>query len=434
MDKKQRIGWYFYDWANSAFSTTVVTVFLGPYLTEIAKSAADANGYIFPLGISVKAGSFFPYLISLSVLLQIVFLPYFASLADFTNLKKHFMIVFAYLGAIATMFMFFITGGNYLLGGLLFLFANLAFGASVVFYNSILPSISTEENRETTSSIGWAFGYLGGGILLALNLFLFSKAADFGVTKGYAVRLSLASAGIWWALFTLLPLVLIKKADTKKELPENTKILSAGFKQLKGTLKGIKKYPQTLLFLIAFLLYSDGVQTVISLSSQFGSESLGLSISTLTAVILMVQFVAFFGALLFGYLANRFNEKRTIIASLIIWIAALVYAYVFLQTGRDFFILAAVIGLVLGGTQALSRSVYSKIIPKDKEAEYFSLYELGEKGTSWLGPLVYGLAIQFTGNYRLALFSLIIFFIVGMIVLSRVNLQKAKSDSLCFEK
>lgn len=423
--RSERIGWYFYDWANSAFATTVVTVFLGPYLTEITK-AASMNGFITPFGIAIKAESFFPYLVSLSVLTQVIILPILASIADYTRLKKHFMIFFAYLGAITTVLLYFLNGRNYLFGGSLFLIANLAFGASIVFYNSLLSVIAPEEKRNTVSSIGWAFGYLGGGLLLALNLYLFSKASSYGMTKGHAVRISLASAGIWWGIFTLFPLVLIKKQKELKNLPEGERLLSTGFHQLIQTLKDIRNHPQALLFLVAYLLYSDGIQTVISLSSQFGSEALGLSIATLTTVILMVQFIAFFGALLFNIVANKLQEKRAIIFSLFIWIGALLYAYAFLKTGKDFFILAGVIGLVLGGTQALSRSVYSKLIPFGKEAEYFSLYELGEKGTSWMGPLVYGLTIQLTGDFKLALFSLVIFFILGLLVLTKTNLSENK--------
>ncbi|MBI4640128.1 MAG: MFS transporter [Candidatus Tectomicrobia bacterium] len=428
-NRREQIGWYFYDWANSAFSTTVVTVFLGPYLTTMTKAAADASGFVYLLGIKVNAGSFFPYIISLSVLLQVIFLPILGAIADYSHLKKQMLAFFAYIGAFATMGMYFLQGTNYLLGGLLFLIANLSFGASVVFYNAFLPEISSPDRRDSVSSMGWALGYLGGGLLLAMNLILFSQASTFGLTTSQAVRISLASAGIWWAIFTLIPLATLRSRQPVKSLPQGERYLTIGFKQLYDTLSKARDYPQTLLFLVAYLLYNDGIQTVIALSSQFGQEELGLPISTLTIVILMVQFVAFFGSILFNYVAKVVGTKRAIIMSLVIWTGALVYAYSFLQTTLHFFIMGAVIAIVLGGSQALSRSVYSLMIPKGQEAEYFSLYEVSERGTSWLGPLLFGLALQFTGSYRIAILSLVIFFILGLALLTRVNIRKAALEA-----
>ncbi len=428
LHRREQVGWYFYDWANSAFATSVVTVFFGPYLTSIAKAAADTDGLIHPFGLNIKAGSFFPYIVSLSVLLQVVILPMLGSLADTTHRKKELLGFFAYVGAFSTMAMYFLRGTNILTGGLLFLVANLSFGASIVFYNTFLTEISTPEDRNAVSSRGWALGYLGGGVLLAMHLLLFSQTGALGLTTSQAVRISLGSAGLWWAIFTLIPLMTLRTRHPPKQLTAGEHALTAGFKQLKRTARDIPKYPQTFLFLAAYLLYNDGIQTVIALSTQFGQEALGLSISTLTKVILMVQFVAFFGSILFDYIAKAINTKRAIILSLMIWSGTLVYALLFLETELQFFILAAVIAIVLGGSQALSRSLYSLMIPKGQEAKYFSLYEISERGTSWIGPLLFGLALQFTGSYRIALFSLVIFFISGLLLLTKVSISKALSD------
>ena len=424
--RKERIGWYFYDWANSAFYTTVITVFLGPYLTSITNAAADASGFVYLLGIPVHAGSFFPYIVSLSVLLQVIFLPIFGAIADYSNRKKTLLGVFAYLGAFATMGLFFLEGTNYLFGGALFIIANLSFGISAVMYNSFLGEIASPDKRDAVSSIGWAIGYLGGGIVLAANLVLFSQTENLGIDVAYAVRISLCSAGLWWALFTLIPMLTLKIRHTQKKSPQGKGYISFGFKQFLSTLREARKYPQTLLFLVAYLLYNDGVQTIIVVSSQFGQEELDLSISTLTTVILMVQFVAFGGSLLFNFLAKLTNTKKAILVSIMIWTLVLFYAYFLLKTELDFYILAAFIAIVLGGTQALSRSLYSQLIPKGKEAEYFSLYEISDKGTSWIGPLVFGLALQMTGSYRIALFSLIIFFVLGFVLLLKVNVEKGR--------
>lgn len=427
--RRERWGWYAYDWANSAFPTTVVTVFLGPYLTTVTKAAADAGGFVYPLGIPVAAGSFFPYVVSLSVFLQIFLLPILGGIADYSHRRKEMLGLFAYLGSVATILLFFLQGSNYLYGGVCFLLANLSFGAAVVFYNAFLPDIAAPDQRDAVSSRGWAVGYLGGGLLLAFNVFLFSRPQAFGLTTGEAVRISLASAGLWWALFTLIPLASLRNRHPGRAVPAGQNYVTAGFRQLRHTLVSARAYPHTLLFLGGYLLYNDGIQAVIALSTQFGQEELGFSIATLTTVILVVQFVAFLGALGFGYLAPRVGTKRAIMASLVIWSLTLFYAYFFLHTEGDFFVLAAVIGLVLGGSQALSRSLYSQMIPRGQEAEYFSLYEVGERGTSWLGPLVFGLALQFTGSYRLSILALLVFFVSGMAILSRVDVRRAAREA-----
>jgi UMF1 family MFS transporter len=428
-DAREQVGWYFYDWANSAFSTTVVTVFLGPYLTTVAKAAADANGYVYPLGIRVFAGSLFAYAVSLSVALQVLFLPILGAIADYSRLKKQMFGLFAYIGALAAAGLYFVNGTNYLLGGVLFVIANVSFGASVVFYNSFLPEIATPDRRDHVSSMGWAIGYIGGGLLLAMNLALFSRAASFGLTEGQAVRISLSSAGVWWGIFTLIPLTRLRNRQPAKSLEPGRGYLRTGFSQLISTASSARAYPQTVLFLVAYLIYNDGIQTVITLSSQFGQEELGLSISTLTTVVLMVQFVGFFGNMIFDRIASAIGAKGAVMISLAIWSATLGYVYFFLRGTLGFYILGVIVGLVLGGSQALSRSLYSQMVPRGQEAEYFSLYEVSDKGTSWLGPLIFGLALEFTRNYRVAVLSLVIFFIVGLALLSLVNVRKAAAEA-----
>ena len=422
--RREQRAWYFYDWANSAFPTTVLTVFIGPYLTTIAKAAADADGFLHLLGLRISAESFYPYMVSLAVLLQVIFLPLLGAIADYSHFKKRMLALFAYMGAFATMAMYFMQGTDYLFGGVLFLVANLSFGASVVFYNAFLVDIALPEERDRVSSMGWAMGYIGGGLLLALNLLLFAKASDWGIGVARAVRINLASAGVWWAVFTVIPLLALKRRKPIRHLPPGEHFLTVGLKQLRRTLGNVRAHPHALIFLLAFLIYNDGIQTVISLASVFGQEELGLSMTTLTTVILMVQFVGFFGNVLFNYIARAITAKRAIIASLVIWIGTLVYAYAFLKTTLDFYLMAAAIAIVLGGSQALSRSVYSLMIPKGQESEYFGLYEISDKGTSWLGPLLFGLALQYTGSYRIAILSLIVFFIVGLLLLFKVNVRE----------
>lgn len=431
--RKERTAWYFYDWANSAFATTVIAVFLNPYLTAIAENAAGPSGFLSIFGLKIFAGSYYEYVIAVSVFLQLLILPVIGAIADYSHRKKLLLGIFAYLGAFSTMAMFFIAGESFMLGGLLLIIGNLSFGASMVMYNAILNDIAPPERRDAVSSIGWAFGYLGGGILLALNLVFYSMSGEllkgFENPEGMAVRISLCSAGIWWAVFTILPMIFLRVRKAHKPLPKNERFLTFGFRQFFRTLNDAKHYPKTFIFLLAFFFYNDGVQAVIISAAKFGNVELGLGMSTLTQVILMVQFMAFFGALLFNYLAKLLNTKNAILLSLVIWIAAVLYAYVFLHDVTGFYILGASIAIVLGGTQALSRSLYSKMIPLGKEAEYFSLYEISEKGTSMLGPLMFGLTLQFTGSYRLAILSLAVFFVIGMILLLTLNVKNAIEES-----
>jgi UMF1 family MFS transporter len=427
---REQRAWYLYDWANSAFFTTVIALFLGPYLTSIAKAAADADGLIHPLGIPVDARSYWSYMISLSVVLQVFVLPIIGALADFGRRKKEYLAATAYVGSIATIGLFFVEGTAYLLGGVLFLIANVAFGASVVVYNSFLPEIAPPEQQDAVSSRGWAIGYAGGGTLLALNLLLYTKASTFGITEAMAVRISLASAGVWAALFTIPAMLSLRNRGPAKSIPEGSTAISTALSQLWHTIREVKNYPETSTFLIAYLLYNDAIQTVLAMATQFGNDELKIPVSSLTIAILLVQFAAVLGALLFNKLSVWMSAKRAILLALAAWTFVPVYAYFFVNNTAGFFVLAGIVALVMGGSQALSRSLFSQFIPKGKEAEYFSIYEISDKGTSWIGPIVFGLALQFTKSYRSALLSLIAFFVLGFLILSRVNVEKGQREVL----
>ncbi|MER5494752.1 MFS transporter [Streptomyces sp. NPDC002490] len=426
--RRERRGWYFYDWACSVYSTTVLTVFLGPYLTDVAETAADAQGYVHPLGIPVRAGSYFAYSVSLSVIVAILFMPLAAATADRTGRRKPLLALAAYLGAAATTGMFFLSGDRYLLGGLLLIVANASLAVSTVLYNAFLPSIARPEERDAISSRGWAFGYTSGALVLLANLALYLRHEDLGVSEGTAVRICLASAGLWWGAFTVIPLRRLR--DRRAPAAEAGTAVGGGWRQLVATVRDMRRRPLTLAFLLAYLVYNDGVQTVISQASVYGSEELGLDQSTLIVAVLLVQVLAVAGALGMGRLARSHGAKRTILASLVVWTLILGAGY-FLPAGAPvfFFLLAAGIGLVLGGTQALSRSLFSHLVPPGKEAEYFSAYELSDRGMSWLGPLIFGLTYQLTGSYRDAILSLVAFFAIGFVLLARVPVRRAVLDA-----
>ncbi|MGC4846810.1 MFS transporter [Micromonospora sp. DT15] len=433
--RRERRGWYIYDWANSAFQTTVITVFLGPFLTTVAEVAAgcelgadSCDGFVYPLGIKVAAGSYYPYLISLSVFLTVFVLPVIGAIADRSAHKKRLLGGAAFTGAGATIALALVTGDRYLLGGALFLVANISFGAAIVVYNSFLPQLGGPDERDGISSRGWALGYLGGGLLLALNLVAITLLDDGDNPQRTLdlARWSIVSAGVWWALFTLVPLRWLRERPPAAALAGGGNILTDGFRQLGRTVREIKAYPLTLYFLLAFLVYNDGIQTVITLASQYGTEELRLEQSTLIITILLVQFLAFGGALSLGALARRIGAWKTVLLSLVLWTGVIIAAFRLpAEAPVPFMVLGAAIGLVLGGSQALSRSLFSQLIPTGKEGEYYGFYEISDKGTSWLGPLAFGLVFQLTSSYRVGLVSLLIFFVVGFLLLAAVPMRRA---------
>ncbi|WP_109001576.1 MFS transporter [Streptomyces rishiriensis] len=424
--RREQRGWYFYDWACSVYSTSVLTVFLGPYLTSVAKKAADADGYVHPLGVPVRAGSFFAYSVSLSVIAAVVVMPLVGAAADRTGRKKPLLGAAAYVGAAATTAMFFLGGDRYLLGGALLIVANAAQSVAMMLYNSYLPQIAPPEERDAVSSRGWAFGYAAGSLVLVVNLVLYLAHDSFGVCESTAVRICLASAGLWWGGFTLIPLLRLR--DRPAAVREEAS--APGLRQLAATVRDMRRHPLTLSFLLAYLVYNDGIQTVISQASVYGSEELGLGQSTLIGAVLLVQLLAVAGALGMGRLARTYGAKRTILGSLAAWTLTLGAGY-FLPAGAPvgFFLLAAAIGLVLGGSQALSRSLFSHLVPPGKEAEYFSAYEMSDRGMSWLGPLLFGITYQLTGSYRDAIVSLVAFFVIGFLLLARVPVRRAIGDA-----
>jgi len=421
---KEQRAWYFYDWANSAFSTTIAGVLFGPYLIAIAEADAVDNR-ISVLGLSVAPGALPAYVVTASTLVSAILLPLLGAVADRTERKKDLLAGFAWAGAAAAAMLFFVTGDNWQLGAVTFIVANICFGAAAVFNDAILCLISDENERDRVSSRGWAYGYAGGGLLLAVNFVVVTLHETFGLTEGMAVRISMLSAAMWWAAFTFIPYRGLRNHPVVAVEGVEGSVFARSFGQLWATLKDLRNYPVALTFLLAYLFFNDGIQTVIGQAAVYGEEELGFETGTVLGTYLLVQFVAVFGALAFGRAAARYGAKSTILFGLVLW-SMIVTVALFLPDGAlvPFLALGAAIGIVLGGTQALSRSYFSLLIPRGKEAEYFSFYHAMERGTSWFGALVFGLVYQFTDSYRPAIFALIVFFIVGGLLLLKVDTAK----------
>lgn len=441
--RREQRAWYVYDWANSAFVTTVGTVLIGPYLIAVATAAAcpdlpegeECTGTVALLGfLDVRPGSLVPFLISISTIVIALLLPFVGAVADRSSRKRVLMARFAWAGAAAATALFFVTGSAWALGATLLVIGNACLAASLTVYDAILVDVAAPDERDGVSSRGWALGYLGGFLLLVVNLAVVLGAGSLGLSDGTAVRIGLASAGLWWAVFTLVPYLGLRDrpaVDTVVDRGDGLAGLVGGtFRQLGTTLREARRYPQTLLFLGAYVLFNDGVQTVIAMSSIYGAEELGFATQDLIVVVVVVQAVAIVGALLFGRLARSVGAKRAILLSLCIWVVVVGAAYA-LPAGElgPFVALGAGIGLVLGGTQALSRSLFSQLVPYGKQAEYFSLYQAAERGTSWFGTATFGAVYAATGSYRLSILAVLAFFVLGGCLLLLVDVRKGIVDA-----
>lgn len=436
-DRREIFGWLMYDWANSAFYTTIIGVLLGPYLTALAQGSVGENGVIYSFGFfgAVTAKNLFSLSITASVFAQVLFLPVLGGIADYSNLKKRMMAFFCYLGVIASCLLFFVTDSNYLFGGLLLIISNLSFGAANVFYNAYLVEITTEDQRDFISSYGFAAGYFGGIIMLVLNLLIVQNAESLGLTTGLAVRVSFLAAALWWGIFALATFYSIKSRGAAKTLPPGKNLVSIGFSEIGETFRQLTKLRYTRRFLIASFCYNNGIQTIITSASVFLAQELFVargeeaSQSFLLGIFFAAQVSALVGAISFERLARVIGAKKTLLISLAIWMCIVVFAYGFLETVGQAWVMSVFIGLVLGSSQALSRSLYSQMIPKGRESSFFGIYEISERGTSLVGSLVFAVVVGATNSFRQAILSMIFFFAVGIIILIFTDINKAVAEA-----
>jgi MFS transporter, UMF1 family len=435
--RSEQRAWNWYDWANSAYYTTVLSVLFAPYMITVAGRAAGCaqldetcDKTVSLLGLPVAAGSLPFYLTSFATIASAFVLPVVGAFVDRSSHKKLHMAGFAWSGSFFAMLLFFVQGSDWQLGAVAIVLSSILGGCSLVSYYAILVDIATEEERDRVSSRGWAWGYLGGGLLLLLNLVVFLGHDSFGLSEAMAVRLSMLSAGVWWAAFTLIPVLRLRDRPPQHVVAESGGLLQRSFGQLWTTLREMRAFPMTLTFLVAFLFYNDGIQTVIGVASTYGSKQLGFGQSVLIGTILLIQFVAFGGALLFGRLAAAFGSYRLILAGTFAWMAIVVLA-MFLPAHHValFLAIGVAIAIVMGGTQALSRSFFSLLIPRGREGEYFALYNACERGTSWFGTFLFGFVFQVTGSYRPAIVALVVFFVLGAVFLLRLDPRRGVREA-----
>jgi len=431
-DRKEIFGWMLYDWANSAFYTTVIGVLIGPYLISLAQKSYGEDGVILNLFFfNVTPKGLPAFCIAISVVSMVVLLPILGAIADYTHLKKKMMAVFCYVGVLASALLFFARGDHYLYASILLIISNMSFAAANVFYNAFLIDITTEDKRDKISSYGYGAGYIGGVVMLVINILMIQNAETLGLSTEMAVRLSFLVASVWWGIFGFISFTLIKTRGADKQIPKEKSLVTVGFSEIWQTLKELRRLKYTMIFLIAYLFYNDGIQTVILQSSVFLSYELftknGLpeDNSFLLLIFLIAQVSALIGAISFERIARFIGAKKTIIFSLIIWCGIVIYAYAFFETKFQAYFIGGFIGLVLGSAQALSRSLYSQMIPVGRESSFFGLYEISEKGTSWMGQLLFTIIVGATGSFRQAILGLIVFFVIGSIVLLFTDTARA---------
>lgn len=420
--KKVIKSWAMYDWANSAFATTIMAAVLPIYYSAIATPELTPN----------QATSYWGYTNSIALLLIALLSPILGAMADFRGHKKRFLTIFAVIGITGTALMFFLTTGDWLLASILFIVGNIGFAGANIFYDSLLPHIAKKDDIDQISTRGYAMGYLGGGILLAVNLVMIMLpdiapnligGMDPAEFTALMTRISLASVALWWLIFSI-PLWRNVPEPPRKifrgEAGENP--FKAGFGRLAETFKEIQKYSELFKFLIAFWLYNDGIGTIIKMATIYGNE-IGIGRTDLIGALLMVQFVGIPFSFLFGWLAKKIGTKKSIYISLGVYTVITIAGY-FMTTALHFWLLGFSVALVQGGAQALSRSLYGRMVPKAQSAEFFSFFSVSGKFAGIFGPFLFGLVSQLFGNSRLGIVSLIVFFISGIILLTRVDEEK----------
>ncbi|MGC9336419.1 MAG: MFS transporter [Anaerolineae bacterium] len=409
-------SWAMYDWANSAFATTIMAAMFPPFYRSLAVNAG--------LG-EANATAAWAYTTSLSLLLVAVLAPVLGAISDYTGGKKKFVAFFAGLGIVGTGLFVVLGEESYLLASILFMVGDVGFAGANIFYESLLPHIAKKDDIDQVSTRGYAMGYLGGGILLIVNvLWYMNPELFFMPSTGFALRAAFFSVAVWWAVFSIPlfrnvpepPVVRIERRDVS--------FVKAGFGRLGHTFGQIRRYKQLLIFLVAFWIYNDGIGTIIKMATAYGDE-IGIGLTDMTIALIITQFVGIPFSFGFGWLARRLGTKRSILLALGVYVLISIAGY-FMQTALHFYILAFMVGTVQGGSQALSRSLYGTMVPKSQSAEFFGFYSTSSKFAGIIGPLIFGVVSQLAGASRLSILSVIIFFVVGGFLLTFVDEEEGR--------
>jgi UMF1 family MFS transporter len=425
VQKREIFGWAMYDFANSAFATTILAVIFNQYFATVV--AGGGRG-VELLGFRLHGASIFTFSVAVSMAISAVLSPFLGAVADASASKKRFLMVFCYTAILFTGLLHFIHAGDYWRGAIFFIIANVGFAGGNVYYNAFLPEISTDENIGRISGLGWALGYIGGGTLLVINLIMLRYPEWIGFPTGYfSVQDCFFSVAIWWFIFSLPTFLLLRERAPESFASSEKGYFREGYRRIKHTFHRVKTFNELTKFLVAYLIYNDGIETVIIMASIFGAEVLGMETGEIILFFLMIQGIAFLGSLLFGFLADAIGNKKAVMISLTIWSLIVIWAFqlgVIWDPKTEYWILGALAGMVMGGSQAASRSLQGIFTPDANSAEFFGFFAVSGKFASVFGPLIYGILIAITGSVRSGILSVLLFFIAGMAILWTVNEKK----------
>ena len=414
MDRKRVVSWALYDWANSAFATTVMAGFFPIFFEKYWSNPNNINDSTFYLGLSNSAGS----------LIVAALAPFLGAIADRGSAKKKFLFMFAFLGILMTGGLWMVGQGQWQLAALLYMVGSIGFAGGNVFYDSLLPSVSEKKKVDFVSSLGYSLGYIGGGILFLVNVLMYQYPQWFGIPDGtVAVKLSFLSVAVWWAIFSI-PIFIYVPEPSSEPTIKFGEAITQGWLQLKRTFKEIKQMKIIGTFLLSYWLYMDGVDTIIRMAVKVGS-SMGFEAGDMIIALLMVQFIGFPAALVFNWFASKIGPKNAVLIAIIFYTVGTCFAY-FMTTRLHFFLLAGMIGLFQGGIQALSRSLFSRLVPEGKEGEFFGFYNMLGKFAAVIGPILLGTVTLVTGDVRIGLLSIVALFIAGGLILSRVDFDEGE--------
>jgi UMF1 family MFS transporter len=417
LDRPEVRAWAMYDWANSAFQTTIIAAVFPIYFHSVV--AADLGGAV--------STSRFAWATTIAIVIVALVAPLLGAIADYAAMKKRMLAIFLLFGALSTIAMFWIQAGDWQLALALFVIGNVGVAGSIVFYESLLPHLVSEQELDRVSSAGYAIGYFGGGVLLAINLLMIQRPAWFGIPDaGVAVRLSLASVGIWWLGFSIPLFRKVPEPPRRIEQDErpDANLIATGFRRLVDTFAELRRYKQAFLLLLAFLVYNDGIQTIIRMATTFGSQ-IGIDQSAMITALLITQFIGVPFAFLFGMIAGRIGAKIAVFAGLGVYAFIIVLAY-FMTSAVHFYALAILVGMVQGGTQALSRSLFASMIPRHKSSEFFAFFGVFERYAGILGPMLFAIMVDATGESRNAILAVLGFFVVGAALLVFVDVDAGR--------
>jgi UMF1 family MFS transporter len=409
-------AWAMYDWAKSSFETTVGVAVLPVYWATVAAATLDGT----------TASAYWGYTNSVALILVALLSPVLGAMADYLGAKKKFLAGFMLAGVLATAGLFFVGRGDWPLAAVLFILGTVGVTASTVFNDSLLPSIAANDEVDRVSTAGYALGYFGGGVLLALNVVVLMRPALFGLSAGGAVGVVFLSVGVWWLLFSLPVLRIVPEPARGLETDETSQMnpVRIGFRRLKETFRDIRQYRELFTFLLAYWLYIDGIHTIQKMAVIYGS-TLKLPQSTLIGAILLVQFIGVPATFAFGALAGKIGARRGLYLALTVYTGIAIFGF-FVSAPWHFWTLAILVGLVQGGSQALSRSIYATLTPRAKASEFFSFFSVFEKFGGVVGPAVFGVVGMLTGTNRMAMAALIVFFLAGIAILARVNVEEGQ--------